>query len=204
MALHGMRHAGYEVACLLTTVAPEDGRVQIQGIRRELLQRQTATLGMPWREIPLRRGANNNEYETAWASALTSLRADGIDTIFFGDLSLADVRAYREALLARHGVRGLFPVWGRETAEFVQDFLALGFKAVVTSVQAARLDVSFAGRELDERLLADLPNGVDPCGEGGEFHTFVYDGPGFCEAVPFTRGATTLRDGHHVCDLLLA
>jgi len=197
--------ATYEVAALLTTVARDDGRVQIHHVRRALLERQAAALGLPLLQVEIRKGATNAEYESALEAGITSHRAQqqgGVAEIVFGDLFLADIRAYRETLLARLGMRGLFPVWGQDTSRFVRDFLARGFKAIVTSVNADALPASFAGCALDEDFLARLPHEVDPCGEHGEFHTYVHGGPLFSEEIKFRIGETTLRDNHYCCDLL--
>jgi uncharacterized protein (TIGR00290 family) len=151
--------------------------------------------------VLITKGATNEEYERAMAGAFSEYREQGINAVVFGDLFLADVRAYREQFLARHGMRGLYPVWMRDTGEFVREFIALGFKAVVTCVSGAALDGSFAGRLIDEEFLASLPPGVDPCGENGEFHTFVFDGPSFKEEVRFLIGERVLRASFWFCDL---
>ncbi|MCA1555707.1 MAG: diphthine--ammonia ligase [Acidobacteria bacterium] len=192
----------YQVAALLTTVARDEGRIGIHHVRRALLERQAAALGLPLLQVEIKKGATNDEYESALEMGIAPYRAQGVEEIVYGDLFLADIRAYREALLARLGMHGLFPVWGRDTSHFVRDFLARGFKAIVTSVNADALPASFAGCPLDEEFLARLPHGVDPCGERGEFHTYVYDGPLFREAIKFHIGETTLQDNHYCCDLL--
>jgi uncharacterized protein (TIGR00290 family) len=192
----------YRVAALLTTIAREDGRIGVHHVRRALLERQAEALGLPLLQVEIKKGATNDEYESALAAAVAPYRVQGVEEIVYGDLFLADIRAYREQLLARLGMRGLFPVWGRDTAPFVRDFLARGFKAIVTSVDAAALPASFAGCALDETFLARLPHGVDPCGERGEFHTYVYGGPLFRAEIRFHTGETTLRDNHYCCDLL--
>jgi diphthamide synthase (EF-2-diphthine--ammonia ligase) len=120
----------------------------------------------------------------------------------FGDLFLEDVRNYRDAFLARHSFRGLYPVWLRDTSSFVNEFIALGFKAIVTCTNAKVLGPAFAGRLIDEAFLSELPHEVDPCGENGEFHTFVYDGPNFKQPVAFSKGEVVERDGFCFCDLL--
>lgn len=203
LALHELLQSGeYEVAALLTTVACDIERVQMHGVRSVLLERQAECLGLPLRQVHVRAGATNEEYERALAGALSEYLDRGIDSVVFGDLFLEDVRAYREQFLARRGMRGLYPVWGRGTVEFVREFVALGFKAVVTCVNSEVLDGSFAGRTIDEEFLRSLPPGVDPCGENGEFHTFVFDGPSFTEEVRFSVGEKVLRDSFWFCDLL--
>ena len=136
------------------------------------------------------------------AEAFSVYHKQGIDSIVFGDLFLEDIRAYREKFLARHNMRGLFPVWKRDTSVFVKEFIALGFKAVVTCVDSKVLDQSFAGRMIDEEFLSSLPSHVDPCGENGEFHSFVFDGPIFTEAVKFSIGEAVLRESFWFRDLL--
>ena len=134
--------------------------------------------------------------------AFSLYRERGIDSIVFGDLFLADIRSYREEFLARHNMRGLFPVWKRDTTRFMKEFIEMGFRGVVTCVDSRVLDQAFAGSLIDEAFLSSLPAHVDPCGENGEFHSFVFDGPGFSEAVKFSVGETVLRDSFWFSDLL--
>ena len=203
LALYELQRAGsHRAAALLTTVTQDYDRVSMHGVRRELLERQAESLGLPLRQALIPVGATNEEYERATAEIFLEYRTRGIDTVVFGDLFLEDVRAYREQFLARHGMRGLYPVWMRDTGEFVREFIELGFKAVVTCVSAEALDGSFAGRLVDEEFLASLPPGVDPCGENGEFHTFVFGGPSFKEEVSFSVGERVLRDSFWFCDLI--
>ncbi|HEX8557467.1 MAG TPA: diphthine--ammonia ligase [Pyrinomonadaceae bacterium] len=205
LALYELQQAGrHRASALLTTVTGDYDRISMHGVRRVLLERQAASLGLPLRQARIRRGAGNEEYERATAEAFSEFRARGVDTVVFGDLFLEDVRAYREQFLARLGMRGLYPVWGRDTGEFVRKFIALGFRAVVTCVNPSALDGSFAGRLIDEDFLAALPPGVDPCGERGEFHSFVFDGPSFSEEVRCRVGETVLRDSFWFCDLVPA
>ena len=196
--------AGIHVAALLTTVSREYDRISIHGVRRSLLARQAASLGLPVIEIPLGATSSNAEYEAAFAEGLERAQAlqPGLRTIAFGDLFLEEVRAYREALLARLGWTGLYPLWHESTTELAHHFVRRGYRAVLTCVDTTQLDRSFAGREFDEELLRDLPETVDPCGERGEFHTFVYAGPLFSGAIPVSTGERVLRDGRFCyCDL---
>lgn len=203
LALHELRQAGsHRVAALLTTVTRDYDRVSMHGVRRVLLERQAESIGLPLRQALIQAGATNEEYERATAEIFMEYRTRGIDTVVFGDLFLEDVRAYREEFLARQGMRGLYPVWMRDTGEFVREFIALGFKAVVTCVSSEALDGSFAGRLIDGEFLAALPPGVDPCGENGEFHTFVFDGPSFSQRVRFAVGERVLRGSFWFCDLV--
>jgi uncharacterized protein (TIGR00290 family) len=197
--------ARYRVAALLTTVTAEYDRISMHGVRRTLLRRQTESLGLPLEEVLISPGASNGEYETNMGAALAALRTriPGLDTVVFGDLFLADVRAYRERMLARIGMRGLFPLWLHDTRALAYDFVRLGYRAVLVCVDAAQLGGAFAGREFDADLLHDLPREVDPCGENGEFHTFVYAGPGLRQPVFHDRGPVVVRDGRFVyCDLV--
>jgi uncharacterized protein (TIGR00290 family) len=192
----------YRVAALLTTVTRDYDRVSMHGVRRVLLERQAASLGLPLHQVLISKGATNEEYEQQMAAAFSSYRERGINTIVFGDLFLGDIRAYRDQFLARHDMRGLYPVWRRDTKEFITKFIALGFKAVVTCIDSAALDQSFAGRLIDVDFLSALPAHVDPCGENGEFHSFVFDGPNFKKTVRFTVGERVLRESFWFCDLL--
>ena len=197
--------ARYRVAALLTTVTAEYDRISMHGVRRSLLHRQAESLGLPLEEVVISPGATNDDYETNMGGALATLRTriSGLDTVVFGDLFLADIRAYRERMLARLGLRGLFPLWLRDTRSLAHEFVRLGYRAVLVCVDAAQLAGEFAGREFDADLLRDLPSDVDPCGENGEFHTFVYAGPGLREPVPHERGPLVVRDGRFVyCDLV--
>jgi uncharacterized protein (TIGR00290 family) len=192
----------YRVAGLLTTVTRDYDRISMHGVRRELLVRQAASLDLPLREVPIPKGASNEEYEAELLRAVAEYRGQGIDSIVFGDLFLADVKAYRDQFLGRHGLSGIYPVWLRDTTEFIREFIALGFKAVATCVDGKVLAPSFAGRLIDEAFLSTLPAHVDPCGENGEFHTFVFEGPNFQQAVRFSTGETVEREGFWFCDLL--
>ncbi len=206
LALHEMRRAGeYEVAALLTTVTEEYDRVSMHGVRRSLLERQAASVGLPLTQVPIPRNCSNDEYATRMARACEELKGMGLRTAASGDIFLEDVRRYREGQLAEAGMRGVFPLWGRDSAQLARTFVAEGFAAVTVCVDAHALDAEWAGRIFDEAFLADLPPGVDPCGENGEFHTFVYDGPLFTERIAWVRGDVVLRDDRfYYCDLLPA
>lgn len=198
MALHVMGGA----SLLLTTVTEGHERVSMHGVRRTLLRAQAEALGLPLFEVPIPPRCTNPVYEARMAQACERLKALGVRAVAFGDLFLADVRAYRERQMARAGMEALFPLWGRSSHDMAREFLRAGFKAVVVCVDLARLDASWAGREFDEAFLQNLPAGVDPCGENGEFHTFVYDGPLFARPVGFRRGDVVVRDGFAFVDLL--
>ena len=190
------------VRALLTTVTGEYDRISMHGVRRTLLERQAAAVGLPVTEVVIPPACANDLYEERFAGALTAPPLAGVDHVAFGDLFLADVRAYRERLVAACGRQALFPLWGRPTAQLASEFLADGFEAVLVCVDPRRLDASFAGRAFDDDLLHELPAGVDPCGENGEFHTFVSAGPVFTEAVAYRRGDVVARDGFVFCDLV--
>lgn len=196
------RTSNVRVEALLTTVTRDFDRISMHGVRRALLKQQAASLGLPLHEILISRGAGNDEYEQRLGEAFAGYRKRGIESVVFGDLFLRDIRAYRERLLARCSMMGLFPVWGRDTRQFISEFINLGFKAVVVCVDPAQLDPSFCGRMIDESFVADLPASADPCGENGEFHTFVFDGPNFKEPVNFSIGASVCRDSFWFSDLL--
>ena len=195
------RSSNYRVAALLTTITREYDRISMHGVRRALLERQAASLGLPLHQVLISNAANNEEYEMKMTQAFDEYREDGIDSVIFGDLFLADIRVYREQFLAKHGMKGLYPVWQRNTTEFIKEFIELGFKAVLSCVDSKALDKSFAGKTIDEDFLSLLPANVDPCGENGEFHTFVYDGPNFTQPVEFSIGETALHDGFWFRDL---
>ncbi len=204
-ALHALRRTGeIEVAGLLTTVTEAFGRVSMHATREELLDRQAAALGLPCRKIRIPFPCPNERYEQEMAAALATARAEGVTHVAFGDLFLEDVRAYREAKLAGTGVAPLFPLWGRPTGALVREMLDGGLRAVLTCVDPGRLDRTFAGRTLDAALLADLPPGVDPCGENGEFHTFAFAGPMFSAPIPIATGGVVEREGFVFADVLPA
>jgi uncharacterized protein (TIGR00290 family) len=203
LALYALRsEPTIRVEALLTTLTDQYDRVSMHGVRHRLLTAQAAAVGLPVTEARIPPGASNAAYEQAFNVALASYRARGVRRIAFGDLFLADVRAYRERQLAALDMTGLFPLWERDTGVLAREFIALGFRAILVCVDAARLDASFAGRPFDHDLLRDLPPGVDPCGENGEFHTFVTDGPIFNAPVTCTTGVIVQRDGYVFCDLV--
>ncbi|THD58098.1 adenine nucleotide alpha hydrolase [Phenylobacterium sp.] len=205
MALSALQQTpGTTVAGLLTSVTRDSERISMHGVRRDLLVRQATALGLPLRELALPAFPSNAVYEAALGEALAEYRRAGVETVAFGDLFLEDIRAYRDALMARLGMTAIYPVWGRATRGFLEAFIAQGFKAVAVCVDLAKLDLSFAGRAVDVAFLADLPDGVDPAGENGEFHTFVFDGPNFRQPVDFTLGGREARDGFGFVDLIPA
>ncbi|PIQ86197.1 MAG: ATP-binding protein [Candidatus Omnitrophica bacterium CG11_big_fil_rev_8_21_14_0_20_45_26] len=192
----------YEVAALLTTVTAAYERVSMHGVRRELLRRQAHSLGIPLCEVEISVKATNEEYETKMKETLLHYYQHGIRRVAFGDIFLEDLKRYREANLAKVGMTGIFPIWKRATTELIQTFIDLGFSAYAVCIDPKVLDPSFAGRALDRTFVKDLPKGVDPCGENGEFHSFVWQGPQFSYPVACTVGEKVLREGFWFCDLL--
>ena len=202
-ALHALRRADVPVVGLLTTINQAFDRVAMHAVRRSLLDAQARSIGIPLWPVPLPWPCSNEDYERIMADVCRQAKAEGIECVAFGDLFLPDVRAYRERQLAGTGLAPLFPLWGLPTGVLAQEMLAGGLKARITCVDPKVLSPAFAGREFDQALLADLPAGVDPCGEKGEFHTFAYGGPMFQEPIPIASGEVVERDGFVFADLLL-
>jgi len=194
-----------EIVELLTTVDAENGRVSMHGVRGDLLERQAAALNYPLRTVDIPPDASNDEYERRLEPVVDEYEARGVDHVVFADLFLEGIREYRAARLDGRHLAGDWPLWGRNTADLVGSFLDADFRARVACVDGSALDASFAGRELDRAFLEDLPDGVDPCGEHGEFHTFVFDGPPFDDPVTVAAGETVSRPvgggTYHYCDL---
>lgn len=201
--LHAVRATGdIEVVGLLTTVNTTADRIAMHAVRRTLLDAQAATLGLPVHVVELPWPCPNEIYEQQMTAALETASADGIEHIVFGDLFLADIRAYREQALAATGITPVFPLWQRGTAQLAREMIASGIRAVLTCVDPHQAPAELAGRWFDTSLLDDLPDGVDPCGENGEFHTFVADGPGFAHPLSVTVGDIVERDGFVFADVL--
>ena len=198
--LHQQRH--FRVVALLTTVTETYERIAMHGVRRELLRRQAESLGLPLHEASIPPQCVNSVYEARMEEALGLFYRQGVRKVAFGDIFLEDLRAYREKNLARIGMTALFPIWKRDTRELIRFFHQQRFRAVAACVDPKVLDPSFAGRELDESFFRDLPFDADPCGENGEFHSFVFDGPIFQSPVPVRTGEVVNRDGFVFCDLL--
>ncbi|MFB6191310.1 MAG: diphthine--ammonia ligase [Candidatus Nanohaloarchaea archaeon] len=178
----------YDVVELFTTVSGEFDRVCFHGLRKGLLERQAGSTGIPARTVELPGGYSQQEYAGRMQELYREYRSRGIETVIFADIYLEEVREERQEMLREAGLEGAWPVWGEDTGELAQDFVDRGFRAVTVSVDGSRLDRSFAGREFDREFIEDLPSGVDPCGENGEFHTFVYDGPVFENALEIETG----------------
>ena len=204
-ALHVLRAMeDVEVVGLLTTVNDAHDRVAMHAVRRTLLEAQSAAAGVPLLIVRIPHPCPNEVYATAMGRALEDAKARGVQGVAFGDLFLEDVRRYREEQMAGTGLRLVFPLWGRPTKALAQEMLDTGLRARITCVDPRALPGSFAGREFDRQLLADLPPGVDPCGENGEFHTFAWDGPMFGRPVAVRGGEVVSREGFVFADLLPA
>jgi uncharacterized protein (TIGR00290 family) len=224
LALHRCRaNPDLEICGLLTTFSEEFGRVSMHGVRRQLLEAQAESLGLPLTAVllptppptapcPMDRQDErdgfatfvpNSSYEERMLSALTAARADGIEAIVFGDIFLEDLRRYREMLLSTTGLKPLFPIWGDPSRDLFREVVETGVRAVCVCVSSEKLDDSWLGRELDSSFLDDIPDGVDPCGEFGEYHSFVFDGPSFRSPVAFTKGKIVHRGPFGFVDLNL-
>ncbi|MDD5082223.1 MAG: diphthine--ammonia ligase [Dehalococcoidales bacterium] len=203
LALYEIRqNRQYEIVTLLTTVTEGYDRVSMHGVRRALIEKQAQSLGLPLAEVFIPQVCSNEEYETRMKDVLTRYRTMGVDSVVFGDIFLADIRKYREDNLARLEMKGVFPLWARNTRELVESFISLGFQAITTCVDTKFLNKRFIGRTLDAAFLAELPSGVDPGGENGEFHSFVFAGPIFKQPVNFDMGEVVLRDSFYFADLI--
>jgi len=193
----------YEIVALLTTITEDYDRVSMHGVRRILLEKQAESLNIPIEKVFIKKNYSNNEYESRIKDILKLYKKKGILSAVFGDIYLLDVRRYREDNLKKAGIKAIFPLWKKDTFELANLFIDLGFKAIITCIDSHALDREFVGREFDKGFLNDLPAHVDPCGENGEFHTFVYEGPIFKHCIHFKKGEVVLRDNRfYFCDLL--
>ena len=202
LTLWTLRREGVEPEALITTVTDVYERISMHGVRRELLARQADAAGIALVEVRIPPACVNDVYEERMAQAFASPPLSDVQAVAFGDLFLEDVRAYRETRLAANNMRGLFPLWERDTGLLAREFIAAGFQAIIACLDPRVLDASFAGRAYDGQLLAELPASVDPCGENGEFHTFVHTGPIFAEPIACETGEVLERDGFVFCDVI--
>ena len=203
-ALHVLQQSDeYKIVGLLTTLNGVFDRVAMHSTRREVLEAQAAATGLPLQVIPLPWPCSNREYEAAMQRACDEAIASGVEAIAFGDLFLEDIRKYREDRLRGARLAPLFPIWGLETRGLLRQMIAAGVKARIVCIDPKKMPGEFAGRDLDEPFLHELPAGVDPCGENGEFHTCIYDGPMFCEAIPIESGEVVEREGFVFADVRL-
>jgi uncharacterized protein (TIGR00290 family) len=202
LALYSLRqNPACEVTGLLTTLTEGFDRISMHGVRRELLHRQAESIGLPVEEVWIPPTCPNTTYEARMAEAMRRSRENGVRHIAFGDIFLEDLRTYRENKLVRAGMHALFPIWKVDMRELVARFLRDGFRAITVCVDPRKLDASFAGRELDAGFFRDLPPEVDPCGENGEFHTFVFAGPVFRQPIAVQTGEVVERHSFVFCDL---
>jgi uncharacterized protein (TIGR00290 family) len=207
IALHELLQTGdYDVISLMTSVSEEYRRISHHGVREALLEEQARAIGIPLDKVYLPSGetggCTNEVYEGIMSWVMNGYKARGVVTVGFGDLFLEDLRAWREANLAEAGMRGVFPIWKRDTTKLAHDLIRLGYKAYTSCVEG-KVGAGFVGRPYDEQFLSALPPGIDPCGENGEFHSFVFDGPIFKRPVPVRVGEIVTRDGRYYADLLL-
>ncbi len=204
-SLYEVRRAGeFDVVGALTTVTENFGRVSIHGVREEILHAQLQAAGLPPTVVPIPYPCPNEVYEARMGEAIARAKADGITHMIFGDLFLEDIRKYREEKLRGTGITPVFPLWLRPTPQLARDMIASGLETYIATVDLKKMPAAFAGRRFDAQLLEDLPPGVDPCGENGEFHTCVTGGPMFAHALPVVAGERVERDGYAYCDLLLS
>ncbi len=202
-ALHAVRQSReVEVVGLLTTITESFGRASMHGVRQSLVEAQAEALGLPLHRVHISSPCPNEAYDAAMRAALKPASAEGVTQVVFGDIALHDVRAYREERLREVGMEARFPLWMRETASLAREMVGGGLRAYVTCIDPQKLPREMAGRAYDESLLASLPESVDPCGENGEFHTFVWDGPMFAGPIDVRVGETVERDGFVFTDLL--
>ena len=195
--------AKYDISGLMTTVTEGYERISMHGVRIALLEQQAEAMDMPLEKVYIPIGSSNESYETVMKNCLSAHKAQGVSAVAFGDLFLEDLKNYREKRLAEAGMKAVFPLWKRDTKELAHSFVRLGFMAIVTCVDSQALNGSFAGRLYDEQFLEDLPASVDPCGENGEFHTFVHEGPIFKRPVLFERGGVVVRDNRfYFCEII--
>lgn len=195
LALFYMLQEGeYDIVALLTSVNAEHNRVSMHGVRKELLKEQVKSIRIPLETLELPGEVSMQQYDLLVKEKVTNFKNRGIATAVFGDIFLEDLRAYREQKLAEVGITAIFPLWKKDTTATINELIEHGFKAIVVCVDAKLLDKSFAGRLIDKHFLADLPPNVDPCGENGEFHTFVFDGPIFKNPVVFRKGEIVFRE----------
>jgi uncharacterized protein (TIGR00290 family) len=198
-----LKDGRYEVAALLTTVAMDFDRISMHGVRRALLERQARSLGFRLEEVFITKNNSNEKYELSMAKVLSQYHDSGITSVVFGDIFLEDLRKYREEKLGSLNLRGIFPIWKRETNQLAHFFIVSGFKAITTCVDTTVLGEQFVGREINESFLSELPIEVDPCGENGEYHSFVYDGPIFKNRILLSTGERVLRENRfYYCDLV--
>jgi len=205
LSLYQVKLAGqYEIVSLLTTITEDYDRVSMHGVPRVLVEQQAHSLGLPLAKVLIPRDSSNEIYESKMEEVLRGFKQKGISGVVFGDIFLEGIREYRENNLCRVGMKGIFPLWGKDTGDLTRSFISLGFQAITTCIDTRVMDTSLLGRIMDEDFFTELPARVDPGGENGEFHSFVFAGPIFREKVAYTVGERVLKDSFHFCDLLPA
>jgi uncharacterized protein (TIGR00290 family) len=204
LALHSIKDSkDFDIVALLITVTADYDRISMHGVRRELLEKQAESIGLPLEKIPISKKSSTEEYEGKMKEVLLRYKNEGVTSVAFGDIFLEDLKKYREENLTKIGLKGLFPLWKQKSYILAKKFIGSGFKAIITCVDSKQLDGKFCGREYDEALLSELPKNVDCCGENGEFHSFVYAGPMLKNEIKFARGEIVLRDEQfYFCDLI--
>ena len=183
-----------EVKNLLTTVSTDYNRLSIHGVRRKLLEKQSQSIGIPVHIISLPKDVSNDEYEEIMRNEMIKFKSQQVRNVVFGDVFLEDIREYRESNLSKIGMNAIFPLWGIHSKVVARKFIDLGFRAIITCVDSTVLDCPFVGQFFDDEFLSSIPSNVDPCGENGEFHTFVFDGPIFSYPIQFEKGEVVFRD----------
>ena len=204
LALHSLKNSRqYKITSLLTTITKDYNRISMHGVRSILLDNQSESLGLPIEKVFISKNSSNEEYENQMREKLLFYQRQGVSSVAFGDLFLEDIRKYRELNLSKVTMKGIFPLWKKNTQELARQFIELGFKAVIICVDSQKLDKKFVGRYFDRQFLSDLPATIDPCGENGEFHSFVFDGPIFKKSISFKIGDIVLRKKRfYFCDLI--
>jgi uncharacterized protein (TIGR00290 family) len=205
MALYRiLKRKDFEIACLLTTISDRFHRISMHGVRESLLDAQAHSLNLPIEKVMIPYPCPNEIYEEKMTEVLSALKAEDVTHVIFGDLFLQDIRKYREENLSRIGMTPVFPLWLEDTSRLAREMIDVGFRAVITCVDPMKLNPAFAGCHFDQSFLEGIPANVDPCGENGEFHTFVYDGPIFSKPIPIEIGEIVMRDGFQFADVSLA
>ncbi len=204
LALHELLKTDkHEVSTLLTTVTEDYNRISMHGVRQSMLNLQAESLALPLKTVFISKNISNEGYGSKMRDVLEKYREDGVSYVVFGDIFLEDVRRYREDNLSKIGMKGIFPLWKKDTTKLAHTFIDLGFEAIITCIDSHVLDKAFVGRVFDREFLTDLPFSVDPCGENGEFHSFVYDGPIFKDRILYKTGDIILRENRfYYCDLI--
>lgn len=198
-----IKDRSYEIAVLLTTITEEYDRTCMHGIRRVLVEEQADSLGIPLEKVFISKDTSSKMYESIMKGVLERYLDSEIKTVAFGDIFLEDLRKHREGNLAKIGMNAIFPIWKRNTKDLANEFINLGFKAVITCIDGNLLDKKFVGRTFDNQFINELPQDIDPCGENGEFHSFVYEGPIFKQKLLHTKGEIVLRDNRFFyCDII--